>query len=176
MVFLRDPVTRFESGYYSRQRQGQPRYHAPWSDTEQRAFERFATPNELAVALSSSDDEQRQAAEAAMAAIAHVRDSFSKWLGDEAYLRSRADDIVFIGFQERLADDFARLLSLLVLPTEIELPDDDVLAHRNPQADVDSLTPEAIENLRRWYDADYRLLGVCEEFADASHGSKAPLP
>ncbi len=34
IFFLRDPTSRFVSGFYSRQRQGQPRYYSPWSSDE----------------------------------------------------------------------------------------------------------------------------------------------
>ena len=33
--FLRDPITRFVSGFYSRQRQGKPRHNLPWSVDEE---------------------------------------------------------------------------------------------------------------------------------------------
>ena len=42
--FLRDPVSRFCSGFYSRKRQGRPRFDFPWSPAEELAFGRFSTP------------------------------------------------------------------------------------------------------------------------------------
>ena len=44
VFILRDPVTRFVSGFYSRQRQGKPRYNIPWRPKEKTAFETFSTP------------------------------------------------------------------------------------------------------------------------------------
>lgn len=163
IFFLREPVSRFLSGFYSRQRQGKPRYHAPWSPEEKLAFERFATPNELAVALSSTDDDERAAAGRAMADIAHVRDGYAKWLLSEEYLRSRADDLLLIGFQEELARDFELLKSKLELPAGIALPDDDVLAHRNPDNLDTKLEATATENIKRWYEEDDRFIRVCQE-------------
>ena len=65
IFFLRDPLTRYVSGFYSRQRQGHPRYFYPWSSDEKTAFERFATPNQLALALSDENVETRAAAQKA---------------------------------------------------------------------------------------------------------------
>jgi len=46
--FLRDPLSRFVSAFYSRQREGRPRYVVPWTPDEEAAFGRFRTANELA--------------------------------------------------------------------------------------------------------------------------------
>src|SRR5205823_2768329 len=51
VFFVRDPASRFVSGFYSRLRQGRPRYTSPWSRAEKAAFGRFGTPNDLAAAL-----------------------------------------------------------------------------------------------------------------------------
>src|SRR5262245_6976386 len=58
VLFMRDPISRLISGFYGRLRQDLPRYdNAPWHPDEEAAFRRFRTPNELALALSSSDPE-----------------------------------------------------------------------------------------------------------------------
>ena len=44
---LRDPLTRFISGFYSGLRKGAPRYDIGWSKGEKRAFSWFSTPQEL---------------------------------------------------------------------------------------------------------------------------------
>lgn len=163
IFFLRDPVSRFISGFYSRQRQGQPRYFWPWTPEEKTAFERFGMPNELAEALSSPDDEERQAAQKAMNSIQHVRSLYWEWFEDEAYFLSRAGDIFFIGFQDRLAEDFGILMAKLGLPADAQLPQDDKHAHRNP-TDIDrSLSDVAIANLKAWYQPDYRFMALCED-------------
>jgi hypothetical protein len=72
---VRDPVDRFVSGFYSRQRQGRPRFVRPWSEGEARAFRRFSTPQELADALSSTGDERASAVDA-LESIEHVRTSY----------------------------------------------------------------------------------------------------
>jgi hypothetical protein len=159
---VRDPVARFASGFFSRQRQGQPRYFTPWNDGEKEAFARFAKPNDLALALSSDDDELRRMAETAMGNIGHVRDHLHRWFRDEAYLRQRRQDILFVGSQERLAGDVAALSDLL--DTSIDLPTDDVASHRNPAHLDRQLDEEAIVNLRIWYREDYALLRLMREW------------
>lgn len=161
--FLRDPASRFVSGFYSRQRQGQPRIFSPWDAAEKVAFEHFDSPNALALALSSDEVAQRDAAEQAMRSIRHVRSFYVDWLGDEAYLRARAADILLVGRQERLAEDFARLRDLLHLGDEVQLPADDVNSHRNPESVDRKLDTSAQENLRHWYRRDYRLIELCAE-------------
>ena len=153
--FVRDPLQRFASGFYSRQRQGQPRYFYPWTDAEQAAFERFDSPGALGEALSSPDCE---AAIRAMTSIRHVRDGYATWFVDEGHLESRRDDLVFVGSQEHLGEDFERLKTVLQLPDALALPDDPTRAHRRPASMSGPLSETAESNLRAWYEPDYRFL------------------
>lgn len=162
--FLRHPITRFVSGFLSRQREGRPRYFFPWSREEAEAFDRFATPNELASALSSVGCDRRMHAAAAMAGIQHVSDSFWRWLGTPESLISRSADILFIGQQEQLASD-AAILGKRLGAADAALPMDDVAAHRNPDNLDRSLSPEAIRNLRCWYQRDFLARSICARIA-----------
>jgi hypothetical protein len=165
--FVRDPLRRFVSGFYSRQRQGLPRYLVPWSPGEEEAFRRFASPNKLAVALSSGDVETRSAALAAMNSIQHVRDPYGRWFIDTEYLESRLSDILFVGSQERLDDDFNCLKELVRLPGDCRLPQDDLGAHRSPRGLDTHLDDSAKANLLAWYADDYRLLSIlCGRFTN----------
>ena len=164
--FTRDPLTRFVSGFYSRQRKGRPRYGVEWSEDEAQAFRRFATPNQLGVALSSEDASTREAAARAMRSIEHVRDSYWTWFESEAYFRRRAGDLLFVGAQETLVEDYARFCAKLGLDPVPELPRDDLAAHRNPQ-DLDRrLEPAAVANLQAWYREDYRFLALCRDLGE----------
>jgi hypothetical protein len=118
--FLRDPVSRFVSGFLSRQRQGYPRYDSPWNRNERIAFRRFATPNDLASALSSPGE--KEAAVHAMKSITHVKDSFWHWFRNEQYFRARITDILFAGSQEHLSADFEILRSILGFPAVSSCP------------------------------------------------------
>jgi len=165
VFFVRDPISRFTSGFYGRQRQDQPRHYAPWSPGEAAAFRRFHTPNELALALSSPDGERRAAAAEAIRSIAHLQAPHWYWFKDESYFLARRRDILFIGFQETLHEDFELLRRILNLPGDVRLPEDEVASHKNP-AHVDRrLDAEAIRNLKIWYERDYRFLSLCREIA-----------
>ena len=163
--FTREPVSRFVSAFWSRQRKGRPRYKGEWSPAEREAFGAFATPDELATALSSTSTARRSRAEAAMRSIVHVRDSYWKWFDNEAYFLSRRDDLLFVGCQHRLDRDFEALKSRLGLPDSLALPGDEVLAHVTPRHLDRTLQETAVRNLRAWYREDYRFLDLCRRVA-----------
>jgi len=163
--FLRDPVRRFISGFYSRQRQGQPRIFSPWSEEEREAFRLFHTPNELALSLSAGRREEKTAAERAMRSIQHVRDSYWYWFESQEYFLRRRQDILFIGRQESLAEDFELLKQALGVSARLSLPSDDLSAHRNPPHLDTHLEEAAVRNLEEWYQADYRFLELCARAA-----------
>lgn len=163
VFFLRDPLSRFVSGFNDRRRKGRPRFFRQWNLGEWIAFKRFSTPNQLALALSSKKAEEKDAAQKAMKSIYHVRASYWEWFESADYLRSRLPDILFIGFQERLADDFEILKSKLGLSESVMLPRDDFRANRRP-TDLDrALESEAIANLRDWYRRDFQFIQLCEK-------------
>jgi len=165
IFFLRDPLARFASGFNSRLRRGEPRAHNPWTATEEEAFSQFDTPNLLATALSSEDEEMRSRAWAAMKSIEHVRDSFWKWFESEEYFLSRMDDIVFIGFQENLSQDFEMVKLKLGVPQSVSLPTDEVLAHKNPSHLDKTLNDRAMENLKHWYAEDIKFYAQCKNYS-----------
>jgi len=158
---LREPIDRFVSGFNSRQRQGRPRYHYPWSPQEQTAFRTFASADSLAAALSSDDHVRKAAAVAAMSSIQHVRDSYWRWFDSPGYFTGRLEDVLLILWVPTLAQSFAQLRGLLGVGDEIALPVDDVSAHRSP-AGIDTTIGEAARaNLRSWYASDYAFLELC---------------
>lgn len=163
MFFLRDPVKRFTSGFYSRQRQGLPRIYSPWTDEEKLAFEYFSDPDQLATSLVSEDQHVREKAYFAMKSIRHVNSHYWDWFGSEDYFLSRSADIFFIGFQESLESDFDKLKLKLGLPETVKLPDDPVIMHKNPVTNA-VLSTEAIQIMKEWYRIDYEFIGFCREF------------
>jgi len=162
LFFLRDPVGKFVSAFYSRKREGRPRTYNPWTRGEREAFENFNTPNELAKALSSENIELKDKAIKAMKDIGHIRKSYWDWFLSEDYFLSRRRDILFVGFQESFNRDFEKLKNILMLPEEATLPTDEINTHRNP-LDVDkSLDMDSIENLKKWYEKDYHFIDICK--------------
>lgn len=162
VFLLRDPVTRFVSGFDNQRRHGAPFYEGRWTEEEQIAFERFDTASGLATALGSADGSQREAAEAAMSAIHHLRQPFWFWFRDEAYFRSRIDDVLFVGFQETLGEDFKALREKLELPDSVRLPEDDRRAQRRPD-EARPLSASEARTVRDWYAADYHFIRLVEE-------------
>jgi hypothetical protein len=158
--FLRDPVSRFTSGFLSRRRQGRPTTFVPWSRAERAAFEEFDTPNQLALALGSPHRAERHTAQAAMTSIFHVRQPFSYWLGDTDHFLSRRADLLFIGLQETLSDDLDRIKRLIGLPATCTLPTASVSSHRNPRPEDAALEVAAVENVKAWYQKDYEFLAL----------------
>ena len=164
--FVRDPIMRFVSGFYSRLRQGKPRYVRAWSAKEKQAFSSFRTPNELAESMSSQDEALRQKAFDALKSIRHVATSYKGWFGEFAYLESRMDDIFFIGFQETLNKDFNLLLRALELsPQSVQLPRDRVAMHKTPFHFDYSLSQTSLQNLFSHFSKDYQFYAICQNRA-----------
>jgi len=158
---VRDPVDRFVSGFYSRQRQGRPRYERPWSEDEARAFGHFSTPQQLADALAGEASARAQAIDA-LGSIEHVRTSYWYWFADPVTFRNRWNDVLFVGFQESLDDDLAVLADRLGIES-LTLPSGDVAAHRSGAQEPLSDTARAA--LADWYRADYEFVDLCRELS-----------
>ena len=165
--FLRDPSSRFTSGFYSRQRKGRPRYDYPWTREESKAFAIFPTANDLAEALSSPLREQ---ALEAMLSIRHVRSHIAWWLGSVGYLKERIDDLFFVGFLETFSADTKELFSKLGI--KAELPTDDISTHSNPPHVDMTLSDEAMRNLSVWYGEDFQLYDYAREIAEQVNSRK----
>jgi Sulfotransferase family len=160
---VRNPVERFVSAFYSRLRRGRTGSNAR-QPGEAEAFERFRTPNALAVALSSHDATERSLAEAAMRSIRHVREGLTFWLTHPDELRDRSLDILHVCRQETLEEDFAWLKSFLNLPSDHALPESTYAAHKLPAEFDRRLTPEATANISQWYAPDFAIIESCEPF------------
>jgi hypothetical protein len=173
MFVIREPLSRFVSGFNGRLRMDRPRYDYPWREEEEVAFAHFKTPDALATALSSRDRGERKRAEKAMRGIAHVNTSYRYWFGDGDTFRRRLPDLFFVGFTDRLDDDFEVLKRKLGLPAEARLPRDETVAHRTPDSFDDRLSDVARGNLERWYAWDVAFYRLCRELAPEVNGTVA---
>ena len=90
-----------------------PRIFSPWNRAEARAFKRFPTAIGLARGLHAPDRSLSAAARAAMRGVGHVNSRFVDWFVGTDYLLSRLSDVMLIGFQETLQDDFNTLQAIL---------------------------------------------------------------
>jgi len=79
---FRNPLSRFVSGFYCRQRMEWPDHTARWDAGEAAAFAHFDTANDLAEALGSDAPKDRAAAHFAMHAIRHLRRGYRYTFGD----------------------------------------------------------------------------------------------
>ena len=159
--FVRDPIARFFSGFYSRLRKGQPRYYFEWTKNERIVFEAFQTPQALAAALGSDDLEQRQLAEFSMRSVRHLR-RMALYLGPPREIEKRLNRIVYIGRQETLDVDWPLIRGILDLPETLVLPSSSRAAHRADPTLDRSLDERALAALRDWYAPDQRVVDFCE--------------
>lgn len=161
VFFLRDPIARFVSGFYSRQRKGQPRYYAEWRPQEKEVFENFATPNQVAVSLGDRGSREHAVAVMALKSVPHFK-PYSKWYVSLEYFQSRIDDILFIGFQESLDRDFEELKGILGIPPSVSLPADDIAAHRSPRTLDTFIEERGMSALRNWFADDFEFIVLCK--------------
>jgi hypothetical protein len=161
---IRNPISRFKSGFYSRKRKGQPRIYAEWTKPEALAFERFAHANELAEALFRKDDLGYEAAQA-IQSIRHTAMQQIDWFERLAFLDLRPP--VWIIRQERFAEDFGTFLARMGLTlrySDLKPAQDAALAHSNDYSQVPELSDLAKENLKLWYARDLVFYDVCEQW------------
>lgn len=151
---IREPVSRFVSGFNSRLRKGLPKNHNPWSDDERAAFERFQTPNDLAEGLASKDRDTVAEAQRSMKSIAHVRHRYVATFGSSEYLSGRAKDVLMVIHQPEMAHDFEVLKRLIGLPASAHLTDDPVQAHRTPAGFSSDLSEQGRRAIEQWYAED----------------------
>lgn len=160
---LRDPVSRFVSSFYSRKRQGRPKYFRKWNQEERVAFQIFETPQELGTALAGRDREARRQAVAALEGLRQVKRGLGKWLSNTTVLKRRSSKIIYIARQETLDEDWEQLKEVLGYPADLQLPADEKTAHRGTEDEDRSLDDTARQALVRWYARDYLLLDYCEQ-------------
>lgn len=163
IFFVRDPVSRFKSAFYSRKRQSQPKFFVRWSKEEEITFKTFKTPNELAESLNSDDLNLRKQAQESMKTTMHVNTSYWDWFIDEDTLFQRLDKIIFVGTQKNLNRDFNYMKNLLKIEESYKLPSDSKNMHKNPAYFDNYLSDRAIKNLENWYKEDYRFLNILSD-------------
>jgi hypothetical protein len=158
---IRNPVTRFKSGFYSRKRKGQPRLYVEWSRHEALAFQNFEHANDLAEALFRDDALGRLATQA-IQSIRHTSMQQIDWFERIGFLELRPP--VWIIRQERLEEDFNTLLARMGLQikcSDLKLAVDKTAAHANDYGTAPELSPRAKENLSRWYARDQVFCDLC---------------
>lgn len=164
---VRDPVTRFKSGFYSRKRKGQPRIYAEWTKPEAVAFGSFEHANDLAEALFRPDEGGYLAAQA-IQAIRHTAMQQTDWFERIGFLDLRPP--VWIIRQEKFELDFGIFLQRLGLSlsfADLKPATDAAAAHSNDYSRTPPLSDLAKDNLRRWYARDLVFYDLCERWMKA---------
>jgi hypothetical protein len=157
---IREPASRFYSGFYSRKRMGRPLNDVPWTDGERQAFADFEHANELAEALFEPGVEGMRAL-GAIKAIRHTAQDQIDWfvlVGEIFSVRPP----VWVLRQEHLEADMAQLLARLGVGVRPEMRRDKVGAHSNDYSETPPLSEKARANLQRWYAQDYALYDAVE--------------
>ena len=91
-----------------------------------------------------------------------MRSRYWSWFDTPERLTRRADDILFIGRQERLDADFETLKTLLELPPALTLPRNPRLSHKQPKGLVPELTSAQRQTLRTVVAQDDDFIAFCE--------------
>lgn len=158
---IRDPITRFVSGFYSRKRKGMPKYYSEWSPDEKFAFSQFDHANDLAESLLREDDIGEKALVAANS-ISHIAMHQVDWFTKSSNLIQ--DPPLAIIRVEKFNYDFNRFLKKLGIDKCIEdlnISDDPTIAHKNNYTKIPNLSQLAIKNLKIWYARDIIFYNYC---------------
>lgn len=160
ILFVREPLSRYISGFYSRKRKGLPVRFNEWSKEEKIAFENFKTPNDLAEAIYSIDKNIQSVAQKAMKDIHHVKTSFYDWVVDNETFKEGFDKLFYLGFQENFEKDFNEMCEKLGFNVELEKSLEK--AHVADKNEDRFLSETAIKNLKEWYKRDVLFYEYCK--------------
>ena len=160
---MRDPATRFVSAFNMRFRMQYSEYRKYLTDKELKTFQSFDSANELAESLSSSDPLRQQMAMTAMKGTYFIKETLQQWLISLKYLKRRRDDILYIGRQETMKQDFDKIKKIIGLPDSLLLPKDRNKANRAPANSKTYISKLGLRNLRNFYQEDYKILEFCEQ-------------
>jgi hypothetical protein len=169
---IRDPVTRFYSGFYSRKRMGRPVHNIPWTPFEAVSFTEFEHANDLAETLFESSTAGANATQA-MISIRHTGQNLVSWF----FLQGNIFEIrppIWIVRQEKFDEDFNQFLERANLEPCREMLKSRV--HANDYESTPPLSEKAIHNLRRWYAQDVAFYNVCEAWLERQIEGRRMLP
>ena len=162
---IRNPITRFFSGFYSRKRKGRPKFDVPWSNHDAKAFAFFPHANDIAESLFESDFSGKMA-RYAVNSIDHLRNHQIEWFEDRGYFLDLQPPVWIIRV-EYFEHDFNNLLRALDIGIEIkdlDVSNDPIQIHKNDYGDSIPLSTKAIQNLEHWYLRDFYFYDSCEDW------------
>ena len=156
IFFIRHPISRFISGYYSRKNCGRPAHYKQWTENERLFFEKFGTINKLCDSLSSFNILERRKARKLRGAVKHLtrRHSYEEIFTSIDYLKERGKEIYFVGFQEKLELDFNSLCRKLNI--HASLPKDEYAAHKG-NYDIEFPSQRRLATLQKFLEKDIEI-------------------
>jgi hypothetical protein len=162
---IRNPATRFVSGFYFRKRKKNHSQH------EKITFKHFEHANDLAENLFT-EGRIGVSARNAIQSIKHNAMLQVDWFQRYSYFELRPP--ITIIRQEHFNTDMQRLLELLNINLEISslLSNDSDVTHKNEYKDLPRLSEKALKNLERWYLQDYMFYEMCENWLREKHHIK----
>ncbi|CUJ18663.1 sulfotransferase family 2 domain-containing protein [Cognatishimia activa] len=164
---IREPISRFYSGFYSRKRKGQPRMFFEWTEHEAFAFQEFEHANDLAESLF----EDSHIGSKAMQAITSIRHTAQNQI-DWFFMCGGIFDVrppLAIIRQENFASDLSKFLEragLTELQNEFDFSKGKKKAHANDYSATPPLSDKAKTNLQHWYSQDIEFYRVCERWIE----------
>jgi hypothetical protein len=166
---IRNPLSRFASGFFSRQRKGLPEHFSNWSLDEAKAFARFDNPDQLALSLFDSGRDGEDA-RSAVSAIFHLSRKQVSWFDSiDNFLVTRPP--VWIVRQEQLVPDLRNMLIMLGMDRQCYDRCLDDKIHANPYGSNYVWSDLSVENLTTWYAQDFQLYARCEKWLNERTGS-----
>lgn len=170
---IRDPISRFKSGFYSQKHHGRPAFNVPWTGDEEITFREFAEANDLAESLFAEGDLGVKAW-AAINSIRHTAQHQSDWF----YLRGQFLTLtppIWIIRQERFDEDFGIFLRRAGYDISLEnlvTPRDPATSNKGNYSDIPPISEKGRENLRRWYAQDIEFCRACEGWLESQRAQE----
>lgn len=162
VFFVRDPVTRFVSGFNNFRRAVVHKSTGKLpSRIELVAYTLFATANDLAEGLVSDDEHTRSAAEWAINSMGFLSNHLTNNLQSAATVDRHRPHLALIGLFERFDVSISAMRTALDLPTSLQLPSDEATAHRGLSHLPNRLSPVGHAAVSHWYRADIELYTHC---------------
>lgn len=182
---LRDPIERYYSAFYWRRNRrdqadsNQEEDSDSYSEQERKAFSRFREANELAENLFAEGTVGLHAF-TAMQEIKHVKRPQYSWFPtvEEVFVKRPP---LCIARLDRMREDLGFLCAKFNLDIDTVWPEKQARHHhKNNYSDKPALSPKAIENLKRWYAADYQFYRMARDWIaenqDKSNQAQAVAP
>jgi hypothetical protein len=164
---IRNPISRFKSGFYSRKRKGQRRIYAEWSAHDELSFSEFEHANDLAESLFETGEYGRKAW-GSMKSIRHTAQNQSDWFYSCGnFLRVRPP--IWIIRQESFEKDIRKFIFLAfpdVNLSDIDFSVDHISSHANNYSSIPPLSKKANENLTAWYAQDLSFYDMCNDWIE----------